>query len=58
MKYDAEYNSYKFTNEEITNIIHSLIVYSGDPFLDHITKNDVINLLKDMNKSIKTSIDQ
>jgi hypothetical protein len=58
MKYDVEYNSYKFTKEEISIIIFGLISYSADPFLDKITHKNVLNLLENINKSIKISIAQ
>lgn len=58
MKYDPEYNSYKFSSEEISNIIHSLIIYSSDPFLDHITKKNVVTLLEQINNSTKIPIVQ
>lgn len=50
MKYDPEYNSYKFSSGEISTIIHSLISYSADPFLDKITHKNVLNLLESINK--------
>jgi hypothetical protein len=58
MKYDPEYDSYKFSNEEISAIIHSLISYSSDPFLDKITQKNVLNLLESINKSTKIPISQ
>lgn len=58
MKYDHEYNSYKFSGEEISTIIHSLIYYSADPFLDKITHKNVLNLLESLNKSTKIPIAQ
>ena len=58
MKYDSEYNSYKFSSEEISTIIHSLISYSSDPFLDHITKKNVVTLLESINKSTKITAAQ
>jgi hypothetical protein len=58
MKYDAEYNSYKFSSEEISIIIHSLISYSNDLFLDKITQKNVIVLLEGINKPIKTPVVQ
>jgi len=58
MKYDDEYNSYKFSSEEISLIIHSLISYSTDPFLDKITQKNIIVLLESMNKPIKTPVVQ
>ena len=58
MKYDAEYNSYKFSSEEISIIIHSLISYSNDPFLDKITQKNIITLLENFNKSTRASIPQ
>ena len=58
MKYDAEYNSYKFSSEEISIIIHSLISYSNDPFLDKITQKNVIVLLENINKSTKVPVPQ
>ena len=58
MKYDAEYNSYKFSSEEISIIIHSLISYSSDPFLDKITQKNVIVLLENINKSTKIPVAQ
>jgi hypothetical protein len=58
MKYDIEYDSYKFSSEEISTIIHSLIFYSSDPFLDKITHKNVLNLLESINKSTKIPISQ
>ena len=58
MKYDYEYNSYKFSSEEISTIIHALIHHSSDHFLDHITRQNVVNLLKDINQSTKISVAQ
>ena len=58
MKYDAEYNSYRFTGEEISNIIHALISYSNDPFLDKITQKNVTDLLDNINKSTRIPIGQ
>lgn len=58
MKYDEEYNSYKFSNEELSTIIHSLISYSADPFLDKITHKNVLNLLESIYKSNKIPICQ
>lgn len=58
MKYDPEYNSYKFSSEEVSTIIHSLICYSQDSFLDHISKKNVKLLLESMNKSTKVSTPQ
>lgn len=58
MKYDVEYNTYKFSSEELSTIIHSLISYSTDPFLDKITHKNIITLLENLNKSTKISISQ
>lgn len=58
MKYDPEYNSYKFSSEEISTIIHSLISYSSDPFLDKITQKNVEVLLDNLNKSIRIPVCQ
>lgn len=58
MKYDPEYNSYKFSSEEMSAIIHSLISYSNDPFLDKITQKNVLNLLESIYKSTKIPIGQ
>ena len=58
MKYDAEYNSYKFSSEEISIIIHSLISYSTDPFLDKITQKNIIVLLEKINNSTKIPVAQ
>lgn len=58
MKYDPEYNSYKFSSEEVSTIIHSLISYSQDPFLDHISKKNAKLLLESMNKSTTVSVPQ
>lgn len=58
MKYDMEYNSYKFSSDEISNIIHALISYSSDPFLDKITHKNVLNLLESLNKTTKIPIVQ
>ena len=53
MKYDEEYNSYKFSREELYLIIHGLISYSNDPFVDKITQKNVEVLLDNLNKSIR-----
>jgi hypothetical protein len=58
MKYDVEYDSYKFSSEETSLIIHSLISYSNDPFLDKITQKNVIGLLEGINKSNKIPVIQ
>lgn len=58
MKYDIEYNSYKFSSDEVSTIIHSLISYSNDPFLDKITQKNVLNLLESLNKSTKNTVVQ
>jgi hypothetical protein len=58
MKYDDEYNSYKFSSEEVSLIIHSLISYSNDPFLDKITQKNVIVLLEGINNSTKIGVAQ
>ena len=58
MKYDAEYNSYKFSSEEINIVVHSLISYSNDPFLDKITQKNIIALLEGINKSTKIVVAQ
>lgn len=58
MKYDEEYNSYKFSSEEISTLAHALIFYSNDPFLDKISKKNVLDLLENINKSTKTSVAQ
>jgi len=58
MKYDAEYNSYKFSSEELSIIIHSLISYGSDTFLDKITQKNTIVLLEGINRSLKTSVAQ
>lgn len=58
MKYDPEYNSYKFSSEEMSTIIHSLISYSNDPFLDKITQKNVLNLLESIYKFTKIPIGQ
>lgn len=58
MKYDVEYNSYKFSSEEVSTIIHSLISYSSDPFLDKITQKNVKTLIENINKSTKIPIVQ
>jgi hypothetical protein len=58
MKYDAEYNSYKFSSEELSLIIHSLISYSSDPFLDKITQKNVIILIENINNSTKIPVAQ
>lgn len=56
MKYDAEYDSYRFKDEELSLLIHSLISYSNDPFLDHITKENIIILLENIYKSIGVGV--
>jgi hypothetical protein len=58
MKYDIEYNAYRFSSEEISYIIHGLISYSSDPFVDHITKQNIKTLLNNINESIKISVVQ
>ena len=58
MKYDVEYDSYKFSSEEVGILAHALIFYSNDPFLDKISKKSVSDLLDNINKSTKTSVAQ
>ena len=58
MKYDPEYNSYKFSSAEISAIVHSLIHYSADPFLDKITHKNVLNLLESIYKANKIPVVQ
>lgn len=55
MKYDEEYNTYKFSSEELSAIVHSLIYYNNDPFLDKITKKNIVTLLEAFNKLTKNS---
>ena len=58
MKYDEEYNSYKFSSEEISAIIHSLIHYSADPFLDKITQKNALSLLESIYNANKIPVAQ
>lgn len=58
MKYDPEYNSYKFSSEEMKNIVDGLTFYSRYSPLDKITKESVKTLIDDLNKSTKIPVVQ
>lgn len=58
MKYDPEYNSYKFTSEEMKNIVDGLTFYSLYSPLDKITNQNVKTLIENINKSTKISVAQ
>lgn len=45
MRYDVEYNSYRFSIEELINIVNSLTFYSLYSPSDDKTRQDVQNLL-------------
>jgi hypothetical protein len=55
MKYDAEYNSYKFSPDEITTIVNSLVFYQkyydGNPEV-------VVVLIKNLLEYQNTSVSQ
>lgn len=50
MKYDPEYNSYKFDINEIVNIVNSLNFYSRYYPLDSRSAEIIKNLLSEFNK--------
>ena len=56
MKYDVEYNSYKFSSEEMKNIVDGLTFYSLYSPLDKITHKNVLNLLDSLNKTERISL--
>lgn len=58
MKYDPEYNSYKFSSEEMINIVDGLTFYSLYSPLDKITKQSVKTLIDNIIKSTKIPIVQ
>lgn len=58
MKYDIEYNSYKFSNEEMKNIVDGLTFYSLYSPLDKITKQSVTTLIENIIESTKIPIVQ
>lgn len=45
MRYDPEYNSYRFSIEELINIVNSLTFYSLYSPCDDKTRKDIQNLL-------------
>ena len=58
MRFDPEYNSYRFSSEEFLNIIDGLTFYSRYSPLDKITKESVKTLIDNLIKSTKIPIDQ
>jgi len=58
MKYDTEYNSYKFSSEELINLVDGLTFYSRYSPLDKITKESVKTLVDNIIKSTKIPIAQ
>lgn len=44
MRYDFEYNSYKFSDQEVSNIIDALNFFSTYSPLDKERKQKVVNL--------------
>lgn len=58
MKYDPEYNSYKFSSEEMINLVDGLTFYSLYSPLDKITKESVKTLIDNIVKSTKIPIVQ
>lgn len=47
MKYDPEYNSYRFSIEELINIVNSLTFYNLYSPTDNKTQKDIQNLLSE-----------
>ena len=58
MKYDTEYNSYKFSSEEMKNIVDGLTFYSLYSPLDKITNQSVKTLIENIIKSTKIPVVQ
>lgn len=49
MRYDIEYDSYKFSNDEVRNIIGALYFYhQHSPNLDYDSRDDVLSLVKSL----------
>lgn len=58
MKYDPEYDSYKFSSEEMRNIVDGLTFYGLYSPLDKITNQSVKTLIENLNKVTKIPIAQ
>jgi hypothetical protein len=52
MKYDSEYNSFRFPIEQLIDIVNALTFYSRYSPLDKITKQNVLNLIQEF-KSLR-----
>jgi hypothetical protein len=51
MKYDEEYNSYKFSKEELDSLIKSLNFFTKNNLIPNQTKN----FLKNLSESLENS---
>ena len=52
MKYDIEYDSYKFSNDDIRSIVGALYFYhQHSPNLDDDSRDDVLSLVKSLEKT-------
>ena len=52
MKYDIEYDSYKFSAEDMRYIIGALYFYhQHSPNLDYDSRDDVLSLVKSLEKT-------
>lgn len=52
MKYDIEYDSYKFSNDDIRSIVSALYFYhQHSPNLDDDSRDDVLSLVKSLEKT-------
>lgn len=58
MKYDPEYNSYKFSSEDLINLVDGLTFYSLYSPLDKVTSESVKTLVDNIIKSTKIPIVQ
>lgn len=47
MKYDAEYNSFRFPIEQLIDIVNALTFYSRYSPLDKTTKQNILNLIEE-----------
>lgn len=55
MKYDDEYNSYKFSDKDIETILVSLLFYEKYSPLEQEDRNFVENLYSDLKNSINSA---
>lgn len=52
MKYDIEYDSYKFSKDDIRSIVCALYFYhQHSPNLDYNSRDDVLSLVKSLEKT-------